>query len=141
MTLKLMTTNSKASKSSKHWPTSSTFQTPLRSHVSHYIEATITHSLAARDEDGQDLKSFLDFDLEVLGRNPLDYALYATQIRKEYGHFSDTDYAIRRLCVLGKFLGRQRLFFSDSFHAACEARARQNLEGEIAKLKKTLSTS
>lgn len=88
---------------------------PLRSHVSHYIEATITHSLTAEDEDDQDLRFFLDFDLEVLGRSPSDYALYASQIRQEYGHFADAEYASGRVGVLESFWGARDYSFRTAF--------------------------
>lgn len=109
--------------------------------VCHYIEATITHSIATLYEDDQSLKLFLDFDLEVLARDPPDYALYAAQIRQEYGYFSNVDYALGRVGVLEKFLGRERLFFSDGFSTTFEERARDNLRMEIAELKKTYLAS
>jgi predicted metal-dependent HD superfamily phosphohydrolase len=107
--------------------------------VSHYIEATIKHSLNAEDESDEDLKLFLDFDLEVLGRSREKYELYAGQIRQEYGHFSDIDYAKGRVGVLERFLAREKLYFSNALGAELEARARENLGAEIAGLKAGLA--
>jgi predicted metal-dependent HD superfamily phosphohydrolase len=104
--------------------------------VKRYIEATIKHELeGAEDESDSDLKLFLDFDLEVLGRERPEYVLYSTQIRKEYGGFSDEKYGNGRRKALGNFLKRERVFFSDSFYQRFEARARENLEWEIAVLR------
>lgn len=114
-------------------------QEPLRNQVSHYIKATITHSLSPGDEQDSDLKHFLDFDLEVLAREPADYAVYASQIRKEYGHFSDEEHASGRVGVLKKFLRREEVFFSEGFYGNFEERARKNLKEEIAALKQRQS--
>jgi predicted metal-dependent HD superfamily phosphohydrolase len=113
----------------------------LQDRVSSYIEATITHSLGLDNENDYDLKHFLDFDLEVLAREPAEYALYSAQIRKEYAHFTDDEYVSGRLGVLQKFLGRKRLFFSDVFYENCEVRARNNLETEIVELKESVRNS
>ena len=104
--------------------------------VKRYIKATIKHELdGEEDENDSDLKLFLDFDLEVLGRETAEYKLYSTQIRKEYSHFVDEQYGCGRREVLGKFLQRERLFFSDGFYERFEGRARQNLQWEIGVLK------
>ena len=43
--------------------------------------------------------------MEALGRGEKGYEVYARQIREEYGHFSEFEYAKGRLDVLEKFLG------------------------------------
>lgn len=101
----------------------------------HYIEATTTHSLKEGDEGDENLKLFLDFDLEVLGRGGEEYEVYARQIREEYGHFTEFAYVKRRLGVLEKFLGRERLYFSELLGEMLEVTARKNLRVEIAGLK------
>jgi predicted metal-dependent HD superfamily phosphohydrolase len=107
--------------------------------VSGYIERTITHTLPISDgEADSDLGLFLDFDLEVLARNEADYALYAAQIRQEYGHFSEGDYCAGRIKVLKAFLERGRLYFSDAFYETCEEIARGNLKAEIGLLERRL---
>lgn len=103
--------------------------------VCHYIEATIKHSLIDQDEGDEDLKLFLDFDLEVLGRAREEYEIYSKQIRQEYRHFSEKDYVKGRVGVLEKFLRRERLYFSEPLGAALELRARENLGAEIEGLK------
>lgn len=104
----------------------------LRRRVSCYIKATITHTI---DSDDKDLKFCLDFDLEVLGREQAEYDVYASQIREEYGQYSEKEYASGRIAVLRKFMSRERLFFADEFHGRLERSARENLEREISRLK------
>ncbi|KAN0089207.1 hypothetical protein V8E51_019467 [Hyaloscypha variabilis] len=108
---------------------------PLVETVRKYITATISHKLLPEDEDDGDLKLFLDFDLEVLGRDRKEYVLYSKQIRKEYNQFDDQLFGWGRKAVLEKFLGRERLFLSDVFFERCEERARDNLNWEIGGLK------
>ncbi|KDR71475.1 hypothetical protein GALMADRAFT_787152 [Galerina marginata CBS 339.88] len=109
----------------------------LVSRVSQYIERTITHTLPTEVQESKsdlDLCLFLDFDLEVLSRDGCAYARYAEEIRKEYGHMELPDYRTGRVRVLRSFLGRERLFFSDTFHETREQKARENLEREISTL-------
>ena len=47
----------------------------------------------------RDLHYFLDFDLSILGTNPVEYTIYAKQIRKEYIHVEENDYCERRAQV------------------------------------------
>jgi len=104
---------------------------PLINVVKRYITATIKHEIEGEEGDDSDLRLFLDFDLEVLGREREEYKLYTAQIRKEYGHLSDEQYSHGRRGVLEKFLSRERLFFSESFYERFEQRARENLGWEI----------
>lgn len=107
----------------------------MSTRVSQYIKATISHTIDPEDEVDEDLKLCLDFDLEVLGREEAEYKMYASQIREEYGHFSELEYREGRVTVLEKFLGRERLFFTDEFYDKFEERARDNLQTEIEELR------
>ncbi|TPX36977.1 hypothetical protein SmJEL517_g01023 [Synchytrium microbalum] len=102
--------------------------------VTTMIRATISHKLP---ETGvtDDLKLFLDFDLEVLSWLWSDYEEYSKAIRQEYIHMPDSDYTAGRAGVLERFLGRPRLYFSEEFFATREQRARGNLRKEIEILK------
>lgn len=112
----------------------------VKEKVCHYIEASIAHTLSPEDEGDEDLKLFLDLDLEVLGRAKEEYEVYARQIREEYGHFNQQDYAKGRLGVLEKFLGRERLYFTESVGAELEEQARWNLGAEIEGLQARLAS-
>lgn len=105
--------------------------------VSSCIRCTIQHRMPPEHESF-DLALFLDFDMEVLSRNEAEYALYARQIRQEFGHLSEKDYCAGRIKVLESFLKRDRLYFSDVFYEQKENRARENLKREIVALQRTL---
>jgi predicted metal-dependent HD superfamily phosphohydrolase len=107
---------------------------PLISTVKQYITATISHKVPPGDEHDGDLKLFLDFDLEVLGRERKEYETYMRQIRREYSQFADDQYVCVRKAALKKFLDTTRLFFSDVFFEGCEERARGNLQWEVEML-------
>ena len=51
--------------------------------VVQWIERTWSHDGAGLDSDGQ---LFMDFDMSILGAERGAYALYASQVRLEYGH-------------------------------------------------------
>jgi predicted metal-dependent HD superfamily phosphohydrolase len=97
------------------------------------IDATVGHGVGedipVRQRD--DLELFLDFDLEVLGRDWEDYMAYAKKIRMEYICFEEQDYNMGRAKVLRTFLDRKRVYFSESFYTKKEETARQNMQREI----------
>ena len=108
--------------------------------IDRYIRATIRHQLPDGEEGAPtDVRLFLDLDLSVLGRSFAGYALYAAQIRQEYGHMAETDYRKGRAAVLRRFLDRERLYFTDVVRDALEASARRNLAREIAHLENAKS--
>lgn len=47
-----------------------------------------------------DLHFLLDFDMAFLGSDPSKYDAHLVNIRKEYAHLSDEDYAEQRLKVI-----------------------------------------
>ena len=107
----------------------------LISTVKNYILATISHKVSPEDEDDSDLKLFLDFDLEVLGRQRAEYDVYRKQIRREYAQFDDQQFSGGRSAVLQKILNRERVYFSDAFFERLEERARENLRWELGILR------
>ena len=100
--------------------------------VAAYIERTATHM------DGPaagDLAHFLDADLAVLGGPPAAYAEYARQVRLEYAHVPTPAFVAGRSRVLARFLAAPQVYFSrEAADEGLEARARANLEAEIARL-------
>lgn len=79
---------------------------------------------------------FLDADLSILGAEPRVYDLYSKQIRKEYGHVTNTDYRVGRPLVLRQFLERETLFFTPAAQSLWEAAARRNLTRELQTLER-----
>jgi predicted metal-dependent HD superfamily phosphohydrolase len=105
----------------------------LRARVARFIDATKMHQICTdvSYDEKIDLSFFLDFDLEVLGRNWEDYLTYAKQIRQEYSYFNDEEFCSGRVKVLRNFSARERLFFSEEFFKTSEEAARENIRREI----------
>lgn len=72
-----------------------------------------------------------DADLRVLARPEASYRRYVEDVRRDYAHVSDTDFATGRAAVLRTLLGRERLYSTRTAHEAWEAPARANLEAEL----------
>lgn len=101
--------------------------------VGRLIRLTATHLPENDDAAGAAL---VDADLEVLGRNPTAYRRYLSQVRDDYSHVIDADFARGRAQVLQRLLAAPRLFHTRTGYARWEAAARQNLEGELASLER-----
>jgi predicted metal-dependent HD superfamily phosphohydrolase len=97
--------------------------------IEQLILATQGHQI---DPDDADLCTFLDADLAILGADPVRYAAYQRSIRREYDWVDDATYRIGRSRVLASFLQRDRLYYTDLLFGELEARARLNLQQEIA---------
>lgn len=104
---------------------------PTIEHVSDLILATRTHQPAP---DTQDMRTFLDADLAILGAGVLRYERYMHGVRYEYAHVPEADYRSGRTRVLQKFLDRPQLYFTGAMRDRFEERARHNLALEIAAL-------
>jgi predicted metal-dependent HD superfamily phosphohydrolase len=96
------------------------------------IELTAGHEVAPGDRDAMVL---IDADLSILGAPPAGYDHYAADIRAEYGHVADADFRTGRRRILEGFLGRERIFLTDTGHGLWEVTARSNLAREIDRLR------
>ncbi|MBX3162595.1 MAG: hypothetical protein KF773_41925 [Deltaproteobacteria bacterium] len=83
----------------------------------------------------RDTAHFLDADTAILGAPPADFDAYDAAIRVEYRHVPDDLYRAGRGAFLAKMRARPRIFFSELFHARLDARARENLDRAIARLR------
>lgn len=77
-----------------------------------------------------EIDAFLDIDLSILGRTPIDYEVYKRQIRDEYRSVGNLLYAYGRKKVLRHFLS-QTLFRTEGFRSRYEEQAKKNLAEEI----------
>ncbi|MDR2255222.1 MAG: DUF4031 domain-containing protein [Arthrobacter sp.] len=77
-----------------------------------------------------------DADLRVLARPAASYLRYVADVRRDYAHVSDAEFAAGRAAVLASLLGRERLYLTGSGHAAWEAAARANLEAELKSIER-----
>jgi predicted metal-dependent HD superfamily phosphohydrolase len=95
----------------------------------HHIMATEKHQIATNPvpETIEDSKLVIDCDLSILGR-PMDrYAQYESDIQLEYGHVPSEIFKKRRGEIMIGFLGREHLYFNESFKERYEAQARKNI--------------
>lgn len=97
------------------------------------VRLTASHTPENDDDAGAAL---VDADLEVLGRDQAAYRRYLAQVRKDYAHVSDEDFADGRSQVLRRLLSAPRLFHTTTGYARWEAVARHNLEAELEGLER-----
>lgn len=76
----------------------------------------------------------VDADLEILGRVPNEYQRYVEQVRADYAHVPDEQFALGRAQVLRGLLQAPSLFRTATGYQLWEGQARQNLEAELAEL-------
>jgi predicted metal-dependent HD superfamily phosphohydrolase len=75
-----------------------------------------------------------DADLAILGAPESRYRVYAEDVRREYSHVTDEDFARGRAAVLTSILSAERIFATDAGHARWERRARSNIAAELDRL-------
>lgn len=76
-----------------------------------------------------------DLDLAILGDTEDRYLQYAADIRSEYAHVPDDQYAAGRTKVLRSFLDREQIFFTHELAERFDYRARFNIQQELARYK------
>ena len=94
------------------------------------IIATKEHSISIC----KDTNLFTDADLSVLGQAWELYAVYSTQVRKEYAIYPDVIYNSGRKKVLNHSLNMDSIFKTKPFYSKYENAARQNLMKELKQL-------
>ncbi len=97
------------------------------------IVATKGHHLPEGQND-VDMAYFLDFDLSILGSDPIVYQRYSQQIRQEYRLIPGMLYRPGRIKVLQHLLEHDWLYKTKSYRETLEEQARKNLNWEIAQL-------
>lgn len=88
---------------------------------------------AAEPQD-PDSRLVVDIDLSILGRDEAIYDAFERNVRQEYRWVPWFVYRRKRIEVLGAFLERPRIYFTESFRASHESSARANLARAIAML-------
>lgn len=79
----------------------------------------------------RDAALLVDIDLAILGSREARFAEYEAQIRAEYAWAPPEVYATKRREVLQGFLGRERIYSTDTMVARFEAQARRNLSRAV----------
>lgn len=99
--------------------------------VARLVRLTATHDPDPGDHSGQLL---CDADLAILAAPPGEYAEYAANVRREYGHVPAQDFRRGRAAVLKSLLDLPVLFHLDTHRSRWEKRARANLDKELSVL-------
>lgn len=94
------------------------------------IEGTDGHLTAQHT----DMAVMFDADLAVLGADPDRYEKYRNDVRSEYRHLDDAEWAAGRAEVLTHFLDRPAIYATTAGNARFEAAARANLRSELDEL-------
>jgi predicted metal-dependent HD superfamily phosphohydrolase len=98
------------------------------------ILATQHHVLPEGDGSTSDTAYFLDMDLAILAAPAERYLEYTQQIRQEYKHASDAEFAAGRAAALRKFLQRPAIYYTEWGAVMFERKARANITAELAVL-------
>ena len=101
----------------------------LMAEVVRLIRITAGHSAADDDIAGAVL---CDADLSILGAPREKYVQYAQAIRQEYIHVPVAEYNVGRAGALRAFVQRKHIYRTPYAREHWEARARENIESEIA---------
>ncbi|WP_104181595.1 DUF4031 domain-containing protein [Arthrobacter sp. B0490] len=104
---------------------------PEAREVERLVLLTITHDPAPGDRAGELL---CDADLSVLGAAEGDYLSYTRAVRAEYSHLPDQAFIEGRRTVLQHLLTLEPLFRTAAARERWSARARTNMELELASL-------
>jgi predicted metal-dependent HD superfamily phosphohydrolase len=95
------------------------------------VRMTVHHRPADDDPAGCALS---DADLGILAADPGRYAEYVAGVRADFAHVAEADFRAGRLAVLQDLAAKPSLFHSTRARELWEARARANLDREIAEL-------
>jgi predicted metal-dependent HD superfamily phosphohydrolase len=101
----------------------------LAPRVAQLVLATRLHEADPGDEPA---RLFLDADLAILGAEPETYRAYARAIREEFRAIPALLYARGRRRFLREQLARPAIYQTAHFERRYGARARANLEAELA---------
>lgn len=82
-----------------------------------------------------DLEIIVDIDLAIFGASPDVYAVYASNVRREYSWVALDDYRAGRSRVLQGFLERGHIYNAACFRAEYEMLARENIQLELSQLR------
>lgn len=99
--------------------------------VERLVRLTAGHAPRSDDRAGAVL---CDADLAVLAASPRRYARYASAVRAEYARVPEDDFRRGRAAVLRTLLDRPWIFATVPGRTRWEARARENVTAELARL-------
>lgn len=98
------------------------------------ILASARHFDPTYDTDDVDTALFLDIDVASFASSEDEQALIAAGIRKEYDFVPEDVYCATRAKLLRTLLNKQFIYRTERFCELYEAKARENIKREIARL-------
>lgn len=99
--------------------------------VARLVRLTASHEAEPGDDRGAHL---LDADLSILGALPGRYHVYTRDVRLEYAHVADADFAAGRAAVLRHLLGQDPLFRTPTGAQLWARQAHANMTAELEAL-------
>lgn len=102
------------------------------------VQMTHGHHVPDEANTPRTLAAVHDADLWILSAPAGRYAAYREQVRAEYAHVPDLDFARGRTAIMAPFLERDRIYRTEHAQSAWAGRARTNLAGELAELEADL---
>ena len=120
-----------AEERSAQWALRALAGRPDAEEVARLVRLTERHLPADDDANGCVLS---DADLAILAAPPERYAEYVADVRQEYAHVPDDLFRAGRAAVLRELLAKPALFHTTHAREHWEARARANVEAELAQL-------
>ncbi|GGA61932.1 hypothetical protein GCM10011490_10350 [Pseudoclavibacter endophyticus] len=101
--------------------------------VERLVLATLPGAAAPSEADAN-AATLLDADLSIFAAGHKRYRDYAVAVRAEYAHVPEADFRAGRVSILRSYRDRPRIYTTSIARHQWEARARRNLEAEIAGL-------
>jgi predicted metal-dependent HD superfamily phosphohydrolase len=109
------------------------------SRVLHFAQRCILatkHADSWKFDGNATVDAVLDIDLSILGAPGPEYALYVSNVRREFGAFTYAQWREGRSAFLRGMLSRPRIFRTDWGTEWFEDRARDNMTLELAEWRK-----
>ncbi len=104
----------------------------VQTEVAERVHALVMATRHTSVPSAGDAQLLVDIDLSILGADAQRFAQYEQQIRAEYAFVPEVLFRTKRKEVLQSFAERPRIYGTEYFHAALEARARANLARAVA---------
>ncbi|CAA9396322.1 MAG: hypothetical protein AVDCRST_MAG60-1838 [uncultured Nocardioides sp.] len=104
---------------------------PPAAEVARLVRMTEHHQAFPDDLNAAALS---DADLAILAADPVRYAEYTADVRREHAHVADADFRVGRAAVLTELMSGRSLFHTTQGLSMWERRARANVGEELARL-------
>ena len=121
-------------KRSADWASATVLGAGLPAATAERVHALIMATRHDAEPADGDQSILVDVDLSILGAEERRFDEYERQVREEYSWVPGMVFRFKRRGILAEFLKRPRIFHTEKFFEAYEARARANLQRSLEKL-------